>query len=156
MHENDSSWNRHKSPRLQLYASLGIHKNLPMFLEKPPEEIIKTSRCFLESFGTLYSNDYTLPQSLKSIERGVFWRCSSLDSIRIPRNVHEIGQFCLMECNSIKDVYDEAQEPQRVVKLFGKETASHVTLHVPAISLEAYKNAECWNEVKCIVPTPGK
>ena len=44
MHENDSSWNRHKSPRLQLYASLGIHKNLPMFLEKPPEEIIKTSR----------------------------------------------------------------------------------------------------------------
>ena len=58
MHENDSSWNRHKSPRLQLYASLGIHKNLPMFLEKPPEEIIKTSRCFLESIGTLYSNDY--------------------------------------------------------------------------------------------------
>lgn len=98
----------------------------------------------------------TLPQSLKSIERGVFWRCSSLDSIRIPRNVHEIGQFCLMECNSLKDVYDEAQEPQRVVKLFGKATASHVTLHVPAISLEAYKNAECWNEVKCIVPTPGK
>ena len=68
MHENDSSWNRHKSPRLLLYASLGIHKNLPMFLEKPPEEIIKTSRCFLESFGTLYSNDYTLPQSLKSID----------------------------------------------------------------------------------------
>lgn len=98
----------------------------------------------------------TLPQSLKSIERGVFWRCSSLDSICIPRNVHEIGQFCLMECNSLKDVYDEAQEPQRVVKLFGKATASHVTLHVPAISLEAYKNAECWNEVKCIVPTPGK
>lgn len=98
----------------------------------------------------------TLPQSLKSIERGVFWRCSSLDSIRIPRNVHEIGQFCLMECNSLKDVYDEAQEPQRVVKLFGKAAASHVTLHVPAISLEAYKNAECWNEVKCIVPTPGK
>ena len=91
MHENDSSWNRHKSPRLLLYASLGIHKKLPMFLEKPPEEIIKTSRCFLESIGTLYSNDYTLPQSLKSIERGVFWRCSSLDSIRIPRNVHEIG-----------------------------------------------------------------
>ena len=58
MHENDSSWNRHKSPRLQLYASLGIHKNLPMFLEKPSEEIIKTSRCFLESIGTLYSNDY--------------------------------------------------------------------------------------------------
>ena len=60
------------------------------------------------------------------------------------------------EYNSLKDVYDEAQEPQRVVKLFGKATASHVTLHVPAISLEAYKNAECWNEVKCIVPTPGK
>lgn len=46
MHENDSSWNRHKSPRLQLYASLGIHKNLPMFLEKPPEEIIKTPDVF--------------------------------------------------------------------------------------------------------------
>lgn len=98
----------------------------------------------------------TLPQSLKSIERGVFWRCSSLDSIRIPKNVHEIGQFCLMECNSLKDVYDEAQEPQRVVKLFGKATASHVTLHVPAMSVEAYKKAECWSEVKCIVPTPGK
>ena len=79
----------------------------------------------------------------------------------------EYGNRAFRECNqlmvadipddnSLKDVYDEAQEPQRVVKLFGKATASHVTLHVPAISLEAYKNAECWNEVKCIVPTPGK
>ena len=98
----------------------------------------------------------TLPQSLKSIERGVFWRCSSLDSIRIPKNVHEIGQFCLMECNSLKNVYNEAEEPQQVVKLFGKATASHVTLHVPEKSFEAYKKAECWNEAKCIVPTSGK
>lgn len=92
-----------------------------------------------------------IPDEVTSIDNMAFW-----GSIRIPRNVHEIGQFCLMECNYLKDVYDEAQEPQRVVKLFGKATASHVTLHVPAISLEAYKNAECWNEVKCIVPTPGK
>lgn len=98
----------------------------------------------------------TLPQSLRSIERGVFWRCSSLSSIRIPENVHEIGQFCLMDCHSLKDVYNEAVVPQQVVRLFGEMTASHVTLHVPAVSVEEYKKAECWNHVKCIVPTSGK
>lgn len=56
-----------------------------------------------------------IPDEVTSIDNMAFW-----GSIRIPRNVHEIGQFCLMECNSLKDVYDEAQEPQRVVKLFGK------------------------------------
>ena len=98
----------------------------------------------------------TLPQSLQSIERGVFWRCSALRSIRIPKNVHEIGQFCLMECSSLENVYNEAEEPQQVVKIFGRATAKHVTLHVPTIALEAYKKAECWNEVKCIVPTSGR
>lgn len=106
------------------------------------------SRAFRECNQLMVAD---IPDEVTSIDNMAFW-----GSIRIPRNVHEIGQFCLMECNSLKDVYDEAQEPQRVVKLFGKATASHVTLHVPAISLEAYKNAECWNEVKCIVPTPGK
>ena len=110
-----------------------------------------------DAFGVCEKlRNVTLPQSLRSIERGVFWRCSSLGSIRIPKNVHEIGQFCLMECRSLKNVYNEAVAPQQVVRLFGKITANHVTLHVPAKSLEAYKKAECWSEVKCIVPTSGK
>lgn len=110
-----------------------------------------------DAFGVCEKlRNVTLPQSLRSIERGVFWRCSSLGSIRIPKNVHEIGQFCLMECRSLKNVYNEAVVPQQVVRLFGKTTAKHVTLHVPAKSLEAYKKAECWSEVKCIVPTSGK
>ena len=95
----------------------------------------------------------SLPQSLRTLERGAFWRCSALENIRIPNGVHDIGQFCLMECRSLTDVYNESVVPQRVVKLFGKATACHVTLHVPAASVEAYKKAECWNEVENIVPT---
>lgn len=65
----------------------------------------------------------------------------------VPEGVRSIGYDAFGVCEQLKSV----TLPQS-----GKATASHVTLHVPAISLEAYKNAECWNEVKCIVPTPGK
>ena len=92
-----------------------------------------------------------LPQSLKSLERGVFWRCSSLRRIHIPSGVQEIGQFCLMECDSLRDVYNDAQVPQRVVKLFGQKTSAHVVLHVPSSSVNDYKAAECWGEVRQVV-----
>lgn len=91
-----------------------------------------------------------LPASLRSIERGVFWKCSSLRSIHLPGGVEEIGQFALMDCPSLSDVYNDAVAPQHTIRLFGK-TARQVTLHVPATSIPAYRDADCWRNVRQIV-----
>lgn len=105
-----------------------------------------------DAFGVCTKlQEVKLPKSLKALERGVFWRCTSLKKIRIPSSVREIGQFCLMECDALHDVYNASVTPQRTVRLFGSNV-HHVTLHVPAESIAAYEDAECWRDAKAIVP----
>ncbi len=95
-------------------------------------------------------SEVRLPASLRSIERGVFWNCKSLRMLHIPCNVEEIGQFALMDCPSLSDVYNDAVTPQHTIRLFGR-TASQVTLHVPAASIPLYREADCWNKTRQIV-----
>lgn len=104
----------------------------------------------LDAFGNCGKlKDVTLPSSLIILERGVFYNCTSLEKITIPQNVKSIGDYLFFECTSLKDIYNLAIEPQ-VIPPIHKEP-SQITLHVPAESVEKYRNAEYWNEMN-IVP----
>lgn len=96
-----------------------------------------------------------LPHSLRRIGNCAFRECQQLIVADIPDEVTSMGSMVFWGCSRLTDVYNDVEEPQRVVRLFGTETARHIVLHVPAPSVDAYKKAECWNEVKCIVPTSG-
>lgn len=124
------------------------------------------SRAFRECNQLMVAD---IPDEVTSIDNMSFWGCSRLSEVHLPKGLIRIPSSCFSKTGLMKVVVPEGVrsigydafgvcEQLKSVTLpqSGKATASHVTLHVPAISQEAYKNAECWNEVKCIVPTPGK
>ena len=111
-----------------------------------PEGVIKIELDALGNCGKL--EKVTLPQSLEVLERGVFRNCSSLKEITIPQNVTTMGEYLFFRCNNLTDIYNYAVVPQNIPPIH--HNMSQITLHVPAQSVEAYKNAHYWREMKVV------
>ena len=82
-----------------------------------------------------------LPSTLKTIARGVFWDCPCIEEITIPAGVATIGEYAFFYCTGLKHVYNYAPEPQPVSVIFKRPG---ITIHVPAASVELYRNAQHW------------
>ena len=94
----------------------------------------------------------TIPNSVTDIWDGAFQGCSGLKFIIIPNSVKVIGPGAFQNCSSLNDVYCYAEElPETLGMIFDELSVKDATLHVPAISVEAYKAAEPWNLFKEIV-----
>ena len=48
--------------------------------------------------------EYTIPNSVTSIEKGAFYRCDSLTSITIPNSVTSIGYYAFKDCSSLTSI----------------------------------------------------
>lgn len=97
-----------------------------------------------------YLKEIRLPKSLHTLQRGVFWNCVTLKTVYIPENVKFIGQYTFMRCPNLKDIYNYAKTPQSVIEIFDDKLLHPITLHVPAQSVELYKNAECWKRLNIV------
>ncbi len=53
---------------------------------------------------------YTIPDSVTSIVKNAFYRCTGLTSIIIPDSVMKIGSFAFYECTGLTDVYYTGSE----------------------------------------------
>lgn len=87
-----------------------------------------------------------LNEGLDSIGDQAFTNCNSLDSLVIPSSVKAYGKepFALNE--KMKHLIVLNPVPVALTQnLVGASEYSRITLHVPATSLEAYKNAPIWN-----------
>lgn len=116
-----------------------------------------------------------IPNSVTSIEHGAFWKCkglrtlkignnvelidwgafqecSGLQSIIIPQKVSKIGWWAFSECTGLKDFYCYAETiPSTDVETFINTPIENATLHVPASSIEVYKQMVPWSEFGRIV-----
>lgn len=90
----------------------------------------------------------TLPSTLTKIERGVFWNCPELEEIIIPKNVTTIGEYCFFGCDKLTDIYNLSPTPQNITPIH--RNPSQITLHVPAESVEAYRNAPYWQDMNIV------
>lgn len=117
----------------------------------------------------------TIGNSVESIKYGAFMRCTNLTSVNIPNSVTTIASEAFEECsslssivlgNSVSSIEDQAfrlcssltnfysyaeQVPQCHWSSFSGSNLKHATLHVPAASLETYRNAVSWNNFGSIV-----
>ncbi len=84
-----------------------------------------------------------LPSTLTTIDRGVFYECSSLKEIIIPEGVTQMGDFVFLRAPKLTDVYNYAPVPQDCNELFD---SPKVRVHVPAKSLDAYKEHPMWGQ----------
>ena len=105
-----------------------------------------------------YHEDYSLvsvsiPNSVKVIGEGVFYRCRALTSILIPDGVTTIETLAFHYCKALNSVTCKAVEPPVLgSSVFSVVPLTDATLYVPAESVDAYKNADQWKDFGQILP----
>ena len=96
-----------------------------------------------------------IPNSVTSIETSVFASCFNLTSIDIPNSVTKIGQGAFYDCSGLTSVIVHWKQPILLDMSYGgpfnKVNYSDVTLYVPVGTVDAYRQADGWNQFVNIV-----
>jgi len=93
-----------------------------------------------------------IPNSVKSIGEYAFDECWNMTSITIPENITNIGNYAFASCDKLTNVYCYAEQvPEAGTDMLNWFTYEKATLHVPATSIDAYKNANQWKRFSRIV-----
>lgn len=95
-----------------------------------------------------YIKEIKLPSTVKHLERGVFWNCLGLQRIELPASLERTDEYLFFGCESLKDIIIHAIVPPRALALH--RNPSQITLHVPAESVEAYRNAPYWQDMNIV------
>ena len=98
----------------------------------------------------------TISDGVKSIETGAFDLCDGLISVTIPNSVTSIEDGAFSRCYNLTDFYCYAKVlpiigSNAFFSSLGNTPIGNVTLHVPAVSIEAYRTTEPWSGFKEIV-----
>ena len=95
----------------------------------------------------------TIPNSVTIIDKFAFHGCIGLKSIILGKSVSRIEYYSFANCLELTDVYCLAENvPNTLAYAFLDSFIEYATLHVPAESLEAYKNSEPWKLFMEVVP----
>ena len=93
-----------------------------------------------------------LPDKLDSIGPSAFQTCEALTMVDLPASLTAIGERVFWYCTNLKDVYCRATTPPvNNGRTPFHNVAPDITLHVPAASLEAYRNTAPWSDFPYIV-----
>lgn len=100
----------------------------------------------------------TIPDSVTEIYDDAFRGCKNLRALTIPSSVTKIYSGAFADCENIKDVYywGETMPDTPLIEgidtpTFGNSCIESATLHVPAGSIEAFRNTAPWSGFKAIV-----
>ncbi|OFX66928.1 MAG: hypothetical protein A2X12_09940 [Bacteroidetes bacterium GWE2_29_8] len=88
----------------------------------------------------------TIPNSVTTITAEAFRNCSSLTSISIPNSVTLIGDWAFCSCESLTSINCNALIPPILGSYVFYGVPKTIPLYVPARSVDAYKQAEQWND----------
>ena len=88
----------------------------------------------------------TIPNSVTTIGDFAFARCAGLTSVTIPNSVTAIGWRAFSECTGLSLLTIESATPPDVEDFAFEEVSEHMTICVPAESVEKYKTARGWSE----------
>lgn len=89
-----------------------------------------------------------IPSTIKHLERGVFFNCLSLQRIELPASLEQTDEYLFFGCDNLKDIYIHAITPPQALTMH--RNPSQITLHVPAESVEAYRNAPYWQDMNIV------
>ena len=89
----------------------------------------------------------TIGSGVTEIRFGLFGGCTALEKVVIGKGVTEIGNVAFANCSKIKEMTVQATVPPTVEYAQSLGTISRdIPVYVPAESLDAYKEANRWQE----------
>ncbi len=100
----------------------------------------------LVAFAPTGITEYSIPNSVTTIEEGAFYDCSSLTSITIPNRVTTIGDYAFAHCDNLTSV----TLPNSVTTIgegtfFGCSSLTSITIPNSVTTIEAYAFLGCNN-----------
>ena len=103
-------------------------------------------------YGCTINSPLVLPNSLTTIEERAFGACSDLPEVYLGRNIVTIGGWVFSSCPLLTNVICSAITPPIITDgLLNMNYYAQATLHVPLVSLEAYKSALYWKDFNEII-----
>ena len=120
-----------------------------------PDDVTVIGEYVFNYYGNLTS--VTIGESVTTIAKGAFELCDGLTSVTIGKNVTTIGEGAFRSCSALKSITVNNPNPVNVGgtkynDAFYEVDAANCKLYVPKGSIEAYQNAEGWNEFGEILP----
>ena len=110
-----------------------------------PYGVTSIGECAFWGCGGL--TEIIIPNSVTSIGDGAFTQCYNLAIVVIPNSVTNIGSGAFIS-SGLKDMYCYAEQ---VPEIGIYNSYRQATLHVPAVAIDAYRNAEQWKDFGNIV-----
>ena len=96
--------------------------------------------------------EYVLGEDVKKIAYIAFAESDKLISVTISSNLTCVDDSAFHKCTNLTDMYCYAEQvPETGKDVFLSSNYTNATLHVPATSVEAYKNAEQWKDFGTII-----
>ena len=90
-----------------------------------------------------------LPKNLLTIGYYAFYGCSLLTEITLSESLQSIGYWAFGYCENLKSITSKVFTPIALYDYFmSEENANQCMLYVPAIAVEAYRNAYFWQYFK--------
>ena len=122
--------------------------NLPNSLERLGENTFQYCSSLTE---------ITIPNNVTYLGGDAFNECSSLTSVTIGNSVTGIGAMAFSNCPELTNVYCYAEMvPSKTSSIFLYSDIEYATLHVPAVSVEAYKTTSPWSGFGTIKALSGE
>lgn len=102
------------------------------------------------AYANLSGTEYTIPYGTTTIRNSAFYYCENLRSVTIPDSVTEIGNMAFQTCSHLADVYCLSTTPPVIYNVTFGYGYDNMAVYVPAESLELYKAADYWKDLKLI------
>ncbi len=104
-------------------------------------------------YGCKGLENISIGSGVELIGNGAFGECDGLKYVIIPNKVNTIDPRAFYACNNLKDVYCYAEKiPSTDYDAFNETPIENATLHVPAASVETYKQTIPWSSFGHIIP----
>ena len=88
----------------------------------------------------------TIPESVTTIGGCAFTYCKSLTTAVIGKGIESIGQSAFSDCSSLTNVYSKATIPPSLGSGAFSWTTVSLKIYVPTQCVDAYKNADGWDD----------
>lgn len=95
---------------------------------------------------------FTFPNKVDTIRSDFFEGCDKLETVTWSSSVKYVERQLFRNCNNLLDIYCYAEKAKGDEDVFNRSHPEYITLHVPASSINYYKNTSPWNQCMSIIP----